>query len=474
MRWLTITSVLLFVTIASALDPPTLLWEREYFTDRSSWFNHVIQTVDGGFAVAASVAGYTTGNRTIIKMDADGNIEWYTPNLFYTQNAKWVIQLADSSFVATGSAKIQSSDTPGVYIFRTDAAGNILWTKIYNLSSDHDVGWCVSPLPDGGFAVCGEYDEYDALLMRTDANGDTLWTRIYDAGHAEKAFRVLYWDNGLTVYVEGISYYGPHMLRYDMDGNLLWAQDYSGILPINMHMGGDMCFSSNTGYMIATSTLAHIVRTDWLGYVIWQQPIPCSLMGCGLSLNPTMDGGYIFCGWEGLYQPPLYLDEHSAPVDTGMTQDGWLVKLDSLGNTEWHIQNELGMPYTNIFNCARQLQGGGYIVAGRSAGHAYLLRYAPETGIEEGEVSPSVMLSISPNPFSVGLGISYSLPEPSQVNLSVYDLSGRLIEDLVSGSISAGENTSVWNPDPILPAGCYLIVLDTSGERTVRKCVKLD
>jgi len=72
------------------------------------------------------------------------------------------------------------------------------------------------------------------------------------------------------------------------------------------------------------------------------------------------------------------------------------------------------------------------------------------------------------------LSISFNYPEPSQVNLSVYDLYGRLVENLDSGSIQAGENTSVWNPDPSLPNGCYLIVLDVSGERAVRRCVKLD
>jgi len=94
------------------------------------------------------------------------------------------------------------------------------------------------------------------------------------------------------------------------------------------------------------------------------------------------------------------------------------------------------------------------------------------TGIEE-EPSP-FHLSVRENPFSSSLSITYSLPEPAQVELSVYDLTGRLVEDLVSGSLSAGENTSVWNPDPSLPNGCYLIVLDVFGERSVRMCIKLD
>jgi hypothetical protein len=95
-------------------------------------------------------------------------------------------------------------------------------------------------------------------------------------------------------------------------------------------------------------------------------------------------------------------------------------------------------------------------------------------GCEEEESISQPVLSISPNPFSSSLSISYNLPEPAQIELSVYDLTGRLVEDLVSSSISAGENTSVWNPDPILPVGCYVIVLDAFGDRAVRRCVKLN
>jgi len=463
MCWLTVTSVLLFVTIASALDPPTLLWEREYFTNRSAYFYHVIETSDGGFAIAAAVPGINQDNRPVIKFDSSGNMIWFAGNEFYAQAATWVIELEDSSLVATGAAVLGSGESNAVYIVEISPEGEVIWTRTYDISTNSDFGTCLIQLPDDGYAVCGYSGGTDALLMRTDANGDTLWTRIYDTGHAEKAFRVLYWDNGLTVYVDGGQANRPILLRYDMDGNLIWERTFGTTFPLPMDWGGDICMSSNSGYMIVSSSFSHIARTDWLGYVIWQQPIPYYLLCCGLSLNPTMDGGYIFS--------PLYLDEHSPPSDIDLSEDGWLVKLDSLGNAEWHIRKEMGV--RTFFNCARQLQGGGYIVAGRTASNGYLLRYAPETGIEEGEVSPSVTFGISPNPFSASLGISYSLPEPGQAELSVYDLSGRLVENLVSGSISAGENTSVWNPDPIHPAGCYLVVLDACGERAVRRCVKL-
>lgn len=94
-------------------------------------------------------------------------------------------------------------------------------------------------------------------------------------------------------------------------------------------------------------------------------------------------------------------------------------------------------------------------------------------GCEEG-VSSNASLSVSPNPFSTSLSITYSLPGPGLADLSVYDLSGRVVEDLVSETMTGGVHTETWNPALSIPDGCYLIVLDACGERAVRRCVKLD
>jgi len=47
--WSFVTVLLLALLTASAMDPPALLWEREYFTDQFCTFFRAIQTWDGGF-----------------------------------------------------------------------------------------------------------------------------------------------------------------------------------------------------------------------------------------------------------------------------------------------------------------------------------------------------------------------------------------------------------------------------------------
>lgn len=54
-------------------------------------------------------------------------------------------------------------------------------------------------------------------------------------------------------------------------------------------------------------------------------------------------------------------------------------------------------------------------------------------------------LSASPNPFNPESRISISLPENSQAELSVFDLSGKRVKIIASGEYRAGKHTFTWN-----------------------------
>lgn len=53
--------------------------------------------------------------------------------------------------------------------------------------------------------------------------------------------------------------------------------------------------------------------------------------------------------------------------------------------------------------------------------------------------------AISPNPFNPATTIAFSLPEPTQVKLAVYDLSGRMVRVLVDEPREAGRHEEIWN-----------------------------
>jgi hypothetical protein len=67
-----------------------------------------------------------------------------------------------------------------------------------------------------------------------------------------------------------------------------------------------------------------------------------------------------------------------------------------------------------------------------------------------------------PNPFNPATVIRYNLPERADVNLSVYDVAGRLIETLVNGSREAGSYEISFNAAN-LSSGLYFYRLEAGS-----------
>lgn len=80
---------------------------------------------------------------------------------------------------------------------------------------------------------------------------------------------------------------------------------------------------------------------------------------------------------------------------------------------------------------------------------------------EEGTTAPAgfALYGNYPNPFNSQTTIRFSLAESRNVDLSIYDLNGRLIKTVASGAYGPGENTVVWDgmstSGEAAPSGVY-------------------
>ncbi|MCK4546480.1 MAG: T9SS type A sorting domain-containing protein, partial [Candidatus Eisenbacteria sp.] len=107
------------------------------------------------------------------------------------------------------------------------------------------------------------------------------------------------------------------------------------------------------------------------------------------------------------------------------------------------------------------------------------------TGIEEEAPAPEkptrlLLAPVSPNPFAVSTQISYSIPAGaarSSVTLSIYDVTGRRVRQLVDRDQVPGVYHVLWdgrdrNGTPVA-SGIYFCWLRTGGETTSRRMVLL-
>lgn len=80
--------------------------------------------------------------------------------------------------------------------------------------------------------------------------------------------------------------------------------------------------------------------------------------------------------------------------------------------------------------------------------------------------------SIYPNPFNSFASIDFSLPEASIVNLSLYDLSGRLVKNLARGLYTAGNHDVAFDGSTLV-SGLYLVKIQAGNRNSSRKVMLL-
>ena len=73
-----------------------------------------------------------------------------------------------------------------------------------------------------------------------------------------------------------------------------------------------------------------------------------------------------------------------------------------------------------------------------------------------------------PNPFNPSTTISYELPEPTSVQLSVFDMLGREVAVLVDGERSAGRHAVRFNAEG-LTSGIYVYRIHAGTFTQTRK-----
>ena len=83
-------------------------------------------------------------------------------------------------------------------------------------------------------------------------------------------------------------------------------------------------------------------------------------------------------------------------------------------------------------------------------------------------------IDIYPNPYQGRVTVAYNLGNESKVNISVYDLSGKLISVLVNGVESAGLNKHFFSAVELgMPAGAYVVKLKIGDHEMSRKILEL-
>ena len=331
--------VLVNIPFLSSVWASSVMWSRSYGGADTDYAEAVIQTSDGGYALAGSSQSFGAGKSEfwLVKTDSLGKMEW---NQTYGHTlASSVLQTGDGGYIIGGF------DSEGAKLVKTDSSGNMEWTK--NYGGGESVNSMIQT-SDGGYALAGMtgFDSVyatDFWFAKTDALGNMQWNRTYDWTTTEWVNSVIQTSDGGYALI-GVTTLGGGMTHWklvktDSEGNMEWNKGYGSVDKDEGHavfqtddggymLGGWMWSRSNGG----GPTFA-LVKTDSVGNMIWNKTYDG---GTAWSMVQTSDGGYALAGAVKL------------------------VKTDSEGNMQW---SQIYSRHDS-FNSVIQTSDGGYALAG--------------------------------------------------------------------------------------------------------------
>jgi hypothetical protein len=322
--------------VAKFTSTGALEWTRTLGGSSSDFGEDLVQTEDGGYAVAGYTLSYGAGvaDAFLAKFDATGTHQWTAlvggPGL---DQAFAVIQTDEGGFLIAGSTTSHGAGGADILLSGFDASGSHLWTRTFG-GTDNEAALDLIELSSRGYAISGETRSFgaganDLLLMRLDTSMNVLWARTVGGVNDERGRAVIEEDDG-SLAVGGMTLSsrlceGDFLLsKFDGTGVHLWSRSIGDLLRANSAY--DLVQADDGGYVLAghdgSCDYTHNVLVSKVspeGTHVWTRRLRGPQYDVASSIVRTTDGGYAM------------VNQSITPGEENW--DIFLVTLDSEGNS---------------------------------------------------------------------------------------------------------------------------------------------
>ncbi|TKJ43624.1 hypothetical protein CEE36_02780 [candidate division TA06 bacterium B3_TA06] len=458
--------ILILASVALAVIPTQLVagWWRTYGGAENDVGRCVRQTPDGGYIVLGHTYSFQGGPMWLLKLDPNGDTVW---TRLYNGSAENIYLTSDGGYLIAGGKN------DNLWLLKLKENGDTSWTRTYGKDSLLDYGIAAFETEDGGYMLFGrtesfatnEWDE-DVWMLRTDAKGDTLWTKIY-GGEEDDILRCVHPTHqkgkGYIMLVTAYSYMGDQLVKVDTAGEVqsegeVWVGLHTVYMNdvVNGYLVTCWVHPSGGEYNISDIYLA---KTEFgsLELYEWDVSWGSEYYDLGYYVALTNDFSCVVTGvWgeNGPSEGDLFLAKRDL-------WDGWGVWQRIYGgdSSEWG-------------NFVEQTSDEGYIVVGGTesfgAGGSdiYILKTDSlgYVGVEEESVADRCVTDWDATPIGREIMLMYK-DRPEGFHAAVFDESGQKVDELHStlhsGSVMWGEGHS---------PGVYFI-MPTDGELSKQKVI---
>lgn len=282
---------------------------------------HGIARASGGGYVVCGTVTPVPGNTDAFaaKVGENGDTVWtYTYDGGADDGAHGVTASADGGVVVCGFTGVSYSAEGKMHydalLLGLGSGGGELWRRTYHRGFV-DIAYSVAAAPDGGYVLCGSTtpqrldraDSADVYIVRTDAGGDTMWTRAVAGSGTNVGYSVAATSgDGFVVCGAASSTSGSTGLdlwlgMVSSSGSVVWDVAYGGL-------GTDVGYGvveTGQGHFVgcgATNSVglggydAYFVEVDHAGNPIGGNTVGDSGDDVARGLAVIPDGGFVVTG----------------------------------------------------------------------------------------------------------------------------------------------------------------------------------
>jgi hypothetical protein len=341
---------------------PQMEWNRTYGGIGEDVAYSVVQTSDGGYALAGSSGSVGARDAWLVKTDAAGNQVWnHTYRGAGDDEVQSVNQTKDGGYVLAGWTNSWGEGNFDFWLVKTDEFGNHLWNKTYG-GSNSDKAYCVVQTSDDGYALAGTTKSYgagnfDFWLVKTNSSGGEIWRQHHGGTDIDVAYSLVQTDDGGYALAGQTDSFGGGnfdfwLVKTNSTGNMTWNKTYG---KTTLDFAYSVVRTSDGGYALAGATGLGpsdldfwLVKTDAYGNHLWNKTYGGTGAQEAHSVVRTSDGGYALAGET--YPSGTFVSNFS------------LVKTDSAGSIQWN--GTYGGTGEDWAYSVVQTSDGGYVMAG--------------------------------------------------------------------------------------------------------------
>jgi hypothetical protein len=440
-----------------ALDASGNIYVAGYFQSDAIAFDTITLINKGTYNIF--IAKYDNNGNVIWAKSAGGASEDYASSV--AVDASGNVLLAgyfSSAAINFGNTILMNAGYVDIFLTKFDSNGNVLWAKSEGGPNDdyatsvavdasgnpYIAGYFYSSTINFGSTILQNEADYNVFIAKYDANGNVLWaksaneTSIGQASSialdaAGNAYLAGYYNSSdisfdnITLTNTDIGFNDIFLVKYDANGNALWAENAGGI----------------------DNDQANAVAVDASGnaYIT------------GDFNSPTITFGSTTLTNKGNYN--MFLAKYNTY--------GNLIWANSMGSKKADEANSISLDVSgNIFMTGDFLSDtlcfNSDTLVNRGATDIFIAKASSNSSINE--IVSSLHISIFPNPAINDITIDAGNLQSKIYNLHIYDIVGNLVLDKASPDIITTIDISA------LSSGVYLIEVGSEKGVAVEKFVK--